>query len=66
MSYNSGFFLVNNWASAVYFANAPSQLFWEWKLGKPKEEIGILNEFEYMYLNDLKVPYFLYLSSVSI
>jgi hypothetical protein len=28
------------------------------KIGKPKEEIGILNGFEYMYLSDLKVPYF--------
>ncbi len=26
------------------------------KLGKPKEEIGNLNGFEYMYLSDLKVP----------
>jgi len=37
-----------------------------WKLGEPKEEIGNLNGFEYMYLSNLKVPYFLYLSSVSI
>jgi hypothetical protein len=38
------------------------------KIGKPKEEIGNLNEFEYMYLSlsDLKVPYFNYLSSMSI
>jgi hypothetical protein len=28
------------------------------KIGKPKEEIGNLNGFEYMYLRDLKVPYF--------
>ncbi len=27
-------------------------------IGKPKEEIGSLNGFEYMYLSDLKVPYF--------
>jgi hypothetical protein len=66
MSYNSGFCLVDVRASVVYFANAPSQLFWEGKLGKPKEDIGNLNGFEYMYLNDFKVPYFLYLSSVSI
>ncbi len=26
-------------------------------LGKPKEEIGNLNGFEYMYLNGLKAPY---------
>jgi hypothetical protein len=36
------------------------------KIGKPKEEIRNLNGFEYMFLSDLKVPYFLYLSSVSI
>jgi hypothetical protein len=35
-------------------------------LGKPKEEIGNLNGFEYMYLSGLKIPYFLYSSSVSI
>ncbi len=57
-SYNSGFCLVDVWVFVVYFANAPSQLFWEGKLGKPKEEIGNLNGFEYMYLSDLKVPYF--------
>jgi hypothetical protein len=28
------------------------------KIGKPKGEIGDLNEFEYMYLSELKVPYF--------
>jgi hypothetical protein len=28
------------------------------KLGKPTEEIKNLNGFEYMYLSDLKVPYF--------
>jgi hypothetical protein len=28
------------------------------KIGKPKEEIGNLNGFEYMYLSDLKVLYF--------
>jgi hypothetical protein len=28
------------------------------KIGRPKEEIGNLNGFEYTYLNDLKVPYF--------
>ncbi len=52
------FCLVDVWSSAVYFTNAPSQLFWEEKLGKPKEEIGNLNGFEYMYLSGLKVPYF--------
>jgi hypothetical protein len=26
------------------------------KIRKPKEEIGNLNGFEYMYLSDLKVP----------
>jgi hypothetical protein len=36
------------------------------KIGKPKEEIGNLNGFEHMYLSDLKVPYFLCLSSTSI
>jgi hypothetical protein len=30
------------------------------KLGKPKEEIGNLNGFEYMYLSDLKIQYMLY------
>ncbi len=39
MSYNSGFCLVDVQASAVYFANAPAQFFWEEKLGKLKEEI---------------------------
>jgi hypothetical protein len=28
------------------------------KIGKPKEEIGNLNGFEFMYLSDIKVPYF--------
>jgi hypothetical protein len=28
------------------------------KIGKPKEEIRNLNGFEYMYLSNLKVPYF--------
>jgi hypothetical protein len=27
------------------------------KIGEPKEEIGNLNGFEYIYLSDLKVPY---------
>jgi hypothetical protein len=36
------------------------------KIGKPKEEIGNRNGFECMYLSDLKVPYFEYLSSISI
>ncbi len=27
------------------------------KLGEPKEEIGNLNGFEYMYLSDLKIQY---------
>ncbi len=58
MSYDSGFCLVDVWASAVYFSNTPSQLFWEGILGKHKKEIGNLNGFEYMYLSNLKVPYF--------
>jgi hypothetical protein len=28
------------------------------ELGKPKEEIGNLNGYDYMYLNGLKVSYF--------
>jgi hypothetical protein len=36
------------------------------KISKPKEEIRNLNGFEYIYLSDLKVPYFYYLSSISI
>jgi hypothetical protein len=52
------FCLVDVLLLAVYFANAPSKLFSEGKLGKPKEEIGNLNGFEYMYLSGLKVPYF--------
>jgi hypothetical protein len=28
------------------------------KIGEPKEEIGSLNGFEYMYLNDLKYQVF--------
>ncbi len=63
MRYDSGFCLINVQALAVYFADAPSQLFWEGKLGKPKEEIENLNGFEYMYLRDLKIPYLLYSSS---
>jgi hypothetical protein len=51
---------------AVYLANTPSQLSREGKLGKPKEENRNLNGFEYMYLSNLKVPYFLYTFSVSI
>ncbi len=31
MSYNSGFCLVDDRVLAVYFANAPSQFFWEEK-----------------------------------
>ncbi len=66
MSFDSGFCLVDDQALVVYFANTPSQLFREEKLGKPKEEIGNLNGFEYKFLSNLKVPYFLYSSSVSI
>ena len=58
VSYDSVFCLVDVQLSAIYFTNAPSQLFWEGKLGKPKEEIGDVNGFEYMYLSGLKVPYF--------
>jgi hypothetical protein len=36
------FCLVDVRLSSVYFANAPSKLFSEGKLGKPKEEIGNL------------------------
>jgi hypothetical protein len=36
------FCLVNVQSSVVYFANAPSKLFSEEKLGKPKEKIGNL------------------------
>jgi hypothetical protein len=28
------------------------------KIGEPKKEIANINGFEYMYLSDLKVPYF--------
>jgi hypothetical protein len=42
------FCLVNVRSSAVYFANAPSKLFSEGKLGEPKEKIGNLNGFEYI------------------
>ncbi len=56
--YNSRFCLIYVQASVVYLANAPSQLSWEGILGKPKEEIRNLNGFEYMYLSNLKVPYF--------
>ncbi len=66
MSYNSGFCLVNVQTLAVYLANSPSQLSWEGKLVKPKEEIRNLNGFEFMYLSNLKVSYSLYSSSVSI
>jgi hypothetical protein len=53
MSYDSGFCLVDVRVSAVYFANAPSQLFREGKLSEPKEEIGNLNGFKYLYLGNL-------------
>jgi hypothetical protein len=66
VSYNSRFCLVDVQMPAVYLANAPSWLYREGILGKPKEEIGNLNRFEYMYLSDLKVPYFLYISSISV
>ncbi len=66
VSYNSTFCLVNVQALAVYLANAPTQLSWEGILGKPKEVIENLNGFEYMYLSNLKVPYFFYSSSISI
>ncbi len=58
VGYNSRSCLADVQASAVYLANALSQLSWGEILGKPKEEIGNLNGFEYMYLSDLKVPYF--------
>jgi hypothetical protein len=35
----------------------PLSAFLRRKICKPKEEIGNLNGFEYMYLCDLKVPY---------
>ncbi len=28
------------------------------KIGEPMEDFGNLNAFEYLYLSDLKVPYF--------
>jgi hypothetical protein len=55
------FCLVDVRSLTVYYANAPSKFFSEGKLGKPKEEIGNQNEFEYMYLSGLKVPYLLVL-----
>jgi hypothetical protein len=58
VSYNSRICQVDVQASAVYVANAPSQPSREGILGEPKEEIGNLNGFEYMYLSDLKIPYF--------
>jgi hypothetical protein len=66
VSHNSRFSLVDVQASGVYFPNASSPLSREGILGKPKEEIRNLNGFEYMYLCDLKVPHFWYLSSSSI
>ncbi len=66
VSYVFRFCLVGVQVLAVYLANTPSQLSWEGILGKPKEEIWNLNGFEYMYLNNLKVPYFLYASSISL
>jgi hypothetical protein len=52
--------------TAMLMVDAPSQLFGEEILGKPKDKIGNINGFEYMYLSNLKIPYFLYSSSVSI
>jgi hypothetical protein len=46
------FCLVDTPLSAVHFANAPSKLFSEGKLGKPKEEIGNLYGF---YMNSSNV-----------
>jgi hypothetical protein len=66
LCYDSRICLADVQVSAVYFANAPSQPSLKGILGKPKEEIGNPNEFECMYLSGLKVPYFLYSSSVSI
>jgi hypothetical protein len=55
--YDSRICLVDVQASAIYFANAPSQPSREGILGKPKEEIGDQNGFEYMYLNGLMKEY---------
>jgi hypothetical protein len=48
------------------FHHRPLSAFLRKKIRKPGEEIKNLNGFEYMYLSDLKVPYFLCLSSISI
>jgi hypothetical protein len=53
VSYDSRICLVDVQVLVLYFANAPSQPSREGILGKPKEKIGILNGFEYMYLTIL-------------
>jgi hypothetical protein len=42
---------------SIFCHRSPSA-FLRKEIGKPKEEIENLNGFEYMYLSDLKVPYF--------
>jgi hypothetical protein len=42
----------------IIFHHRSLSAFQRKKIGKPKEEIVNLNRFEYMYLSDLKVPYF--------
>jgi hypothetical protein len=65
--YELQFCLVDAWSPVAYFSNAPYQFFQEGKLGKPKEEIGNLNGYEFMeLLSDLKVPYLFNSSSISI
>ncbi len=51
------FCLVDVWSLAVYFANTPSKLLSEGKLGKPKEEIGNLYGF---HMNSYKVQIHMY------
>ncbi len=55
ISYNSVWLMCSCW----WHISPPLALSYsEKKIGKPKEEIRNLNGFEYMYLSDLKVPYF--------
>jgi hypothetical protein len=55
MIYSSVWSMIGRWGHIL----PPLHIsFSEKKIGKPKEEIRNLNGFEYMYLSDLKVPYF--------
>ncbi len=53
MSYNS---ICSMCCLGGIFCHCSLSAIWKKKIGKPKEEIGNLNGFEYMYLSDLNYP----------